>query len=486
MFKCAAIFLKNRVLNMSLARKEDNIYKTIEIRSPFDESLIEKLQVNNEPEVMNMLEEAYEAFNDRNNWLEHYERTEILNKLLSLVENESEDFAMLIAKEGGKPLTDAKVEVARAIDGIALAIKELSHVMQGQEVPMGYTKSSVNRKAYSFKEPIGVVVAVSAFNHPLNLIVHQVVPAIATGCPVIVKPASATALTAKRFVELVHKAGLAKQWCQFCLCDNEVATKLITNNKVAFFSFIGSAKVGWSLKSKLSDGTRCALEHGGVAPVIVDKSSDLKKAIPAISKGGFYHAGQVCVSVQKVFVHSDIFESFVKEFKVLAKNIKVGDPTKLETEVGPLISKDEITRVDQWIKEAVKEGAELVIGGNKLSNNTYEPTILVNPSEKSKVSQKEIFGPVVCVYKYSDLNNAINQANSLDYSFQAAVFSEDINVINKCTNQLDATAVMVNDHTAFRVDWMPFGGRKHSGYGLGGIGYTMEDMTQIKMIVINQ
>lgn len=463
-----------------------SLNEKIIITSPFDGSKVGEVVKNSESQVMTMLDCAYDQFSNRKNWLEHYQRIEILKKLASLVANEADEFAMLIAKEGGKPLTDAKIEVARAIDGIELAAKELSHVMRGQEVPMGLTKASIGKRAYSFKEPIGVVVAVSAFNHPLNLIVHQVVPALATGCPVIVKPATSTALNAKRFVELVHQAGLDEKWCQFCVCDNQTATKLITNDKVAFFTFIGSEKVGWSLQSKLSQGTRSALEHGGVAPVIVDKNIHLDKTVNSLAKGGFYHAGQVCVSVQKVFVHNDIVEKFTAEFKKVTEKLIVGDPTKSQTQVGPLITNDEIVRVDKWVKDAIIEGATLITGGNKISDSTYEPTILLNPSEKSQVSQKEIFGPVVCIYSYLDIDDAIAQANSLDYAFQAAVFSKDIDVINKCTENINATAIMVNEHTAFRVDWMPFGGRKHSGYGLGGIGYTMEDMTQVKMVVINQ
>lgn len=457
--------------------------KALDVTSPYDGSLIDTVEMSDLADAELMLAHADALYKNRDGWLAHHERADILKTLAGLVEKESESFAMLIAKEGGKPLVDAKVEVARAIDGIHLAVKELMHVMRGEEVPMGHTAASVGRIAQTSYEPIGVVVAVSAFNHPLNLIVHQVVPAIAVGCPVIVKPASATALNCKRFVALVHEAGLPEDWCQLCICENDVAEVLVTSPNINFFTFIGSAKVGWWLKSKLAPGVRCALEHGGVAPVIVHEDALLAKAVPALLKGGFYHAGQVCVSVQRIYVHELLAQDLVKQLALGAENLVVGDPTLAETEVGPLILPKEVDRVHAWVSEAVAAGATLVTGGEKRSDTTYAPTVLLNPPKDAKVSTMEVFGPVVCVYIYDDYLDAIEQANSLDVAFQAAVFTESLAVANDCINRLDATAVMVNDHTAFRVDWMPFAGRRASGYGIGGIGYTMHDMVQIKMAV---
>ncbi len=467
---------------MNLDEKQNGLM--LDVCSPFDGEKIASIPMHQANDAKAMLDKAKVLFKNRDGWLEHHERSNILKKLASSVAKEADAFAILIAKEGGKPLMDARVEVVRAIDGIHLAIKELSHIMRGEEVPMGHTAASVGRKAYTTYEPIGVVVAVSAFNHPLNLIVHQVVPAIAVGCPVIIKPATSTPLNCARFVELVHLAGLPKNWCQICICDNDVSEILVTSDKINFFSFIGSAKVGWWLKSKLAPGVRCALEHGGVAPAIVDKTANLVKTIPSILKGGFYHAGQVCVSTQRVYVHDSIIDNVAKQLVDGAKKLKVGDATKEDTEVGPLILPQEVDRVDEWVQEAVSAGAKLLTGGNKLSDTTYAPTILLNPPTQEKVSTMEIFGPVICLYRYTDIQEAINLANSLEVAFQAAVYTDDIHIANDCIKRLDATTVMVNDHTAFRVDWMPFAGRRRSGYGVGGIGYTMHDMIQPKMAVI--
>lgn len=466
--------------------KQDNNEFSLDVKSPYDGSLIETVPMRDSSEINDMLNKAQALLKNRDGWLEHHQRSAILKKLAQLVEAEADDFAKLIAKEGGKPLMDAKIEVARAIDGIYLAMKELPHIMQGEEIPMGHTAASVGRKAYTTYEPIGVVVAVSAFNHPLNLIVHQVVPAIAVGCPVIVKPASTTPLNCIRFVQLVHEAGLPEGWCQVCVCDNEVAEILVTSDKINFFTFIGSAGVGWWLKSKLAPGVRCALEHGGVAPVIVDSSADLEKTIPALLKGGFYHAGQVCVSVQKIFVHESIVDEVAQKIADGASKLKVGNAEEESTEVGPLILPREVDRVEAWVNEAVEAGAKVLTGGKRLGDTTYAPTVLVNPPEDAKVSTKEIFGPVVCIYSYFDHLEAIDKANSLDVAFQAAVFTLDIDFANDCIKRFDATAVMVNDHTAFRVDWMPFAGRRASGYGIGGIGYTMHDMVAVKMAVIKE
>ena len=332
---------------------------------------------------------------------------------------------------------------------------------------------------------LGLVVAVSAFNHPLNLIVHQVGAAVAAGCPVIVKPADDTPLSCLRFVALLREAGLPDAWAQVAIPESlELATRLVTDKRVAFFSFIGSARVGWMLRSQLAPGTRCALEHGGVAPAFVDQTADLDKAVPAILKGGFYHAGQVCVSVQRVFVHASLRAEFVERLTAGALGLKTGAPESADTEVGPLIRPAEVERVDSWVQEAIDGGAEVLCGAHRLDNNCYAPTVLLNPPTDVSVSTKEIFGPVVCVYEYTDIDAAIAQANALDVAFQAAVFAQDIDRAMYVYRHVDASAVMVNDHTAFRQDGMPFAGLRESGLGVGGIGHTIDDMQIEKLLVL--
>ncbi|NQV61559.1 MAG: aldehyde dehydrogenase family protein [Alphaproteobacteria bacterium] len=430
-----------------------------------------------------MLARAEALHRGRGGALPAWRRIEILRKLMTLMEAEVEALALLIAHEGGKPLTDARVEVSRAINGVDLAIAELGQ-HAGVEIPMDTTQAAAGRLAFTTKEPIGVVVAVSAFNHPLNLIIHQVVPAVAVGCPVIVKPAPPTPLSCIRFVELLHQAGLPEGWCQVCPCDNDVAEQLVSDARVAFFSFIGSARIGWYLRSKLAPGARCALEHGGAAPVIVAADADFATMLPLLVKGGYYHAGQVCVSVQRIFVDNKVKANFVDALAPQISALVVGDPADAATEVGPLIRPGEVDRVEAWVDEAIADGAICPVGGARISDRVYEPTVLVDPPAGATVSTTEIFGPVTCVYGYDHIDDAIAQANALPVAFQAAVFSRDIERIFHAARHLDASAVMINDHTAFRVDWMPFAGRRTSGLGVGGIGHTMADMSQDKMIVI--
>ena len=280
--------------------------REVAVRSPFDGAPVGSVPLAGREAVDRALEVAYSLFRDRRGWLPPVCRIEVLSGVASRMEREAEGLAVLAAREGGKPLVDSRVEVARAIDGVRNCC-ELLRNESGEVVPMNVNPASAGRIAFTQREPIGVVVALSAFNHPLNLIVHQVAPAIAAGCPVIVKPALATPLSGFRFVAMLHEAGLPEAWCQALALDsNDLAGELAADPRVGFLSFIGSARVGWSLRSKLAPGTRCALEHGGAAPAIVAADADLDHTVPALAKGGFYHAGQVCVSVQRVFAHTSI------------------------------------------------------------------------------------------------------------------------------------------------------------------------------------
>ncbi len=455
------------------------------VTSPYDGSVIGSVSSVNSEGVEKALTEAYAIYRDRSRWLPAPKRIEILEKTAAIMTERFDELAIEAAREGGKPLTDSIVEVTRAIDGVNNCI-ECIRTDAGEVIPMGINAASMNKLAFTTKEPIGVVVAVSAFNHPLNLAVHQIAPALAAGCPFIIKPASATPISCLRFVSILHEAGLPIEYGQALVTDtNDTATQLVTDERVGFFSFIGSAPIGWMLKSKLAPGVRCALEHGGVAPIIVEADADLDMLSPLLAKGGLYHAGQVCVSVQRVFAHSSIARDLAERLAKLGSAMKVGDPTDKDTEIGPLISPSEVDRIDKWVQQAINDGAELLCGGNKLDNNCYEATILLNPPANSTISKNEVFGPVICVYSYDAVDDAIAEANSLMFSFQAAVFTKNIDQALYVYKNIDAAAVMINNHTAFRVDWMPFAGLKHSGHGIGGIPYTFEEMQVSKLAVFN-
>ena len=457
---------------------------TLSVTSPFDGRELDQIAMAGPDHVDDAMSTAHALFRDKDRWPSIPERVEILNKAAAIMSGQIEELTLLAASEGGKPYNDSKVEVIRAIDGAHLCAETL-RAHSGSVIPIGATKATTGRLAFTQKEPIGVVVAVSAFNHPLNLIVHQVGPAVATGCPVVVKPAADTPLSCLRFVEILREAGLPDAWCQAIVTnDRETAEKLVTDVRVGFFSFIGSARVGWMLRSKLAPGTRCALEHGGAAPVILADRYDMELAVTSILKGGFYHAGQVCVSVQRVFAPGADAAEFAGTLAKRAGALVVGAPEDASTDVGPLIRTGEVDRVAEWVDEAVVAGAKLLCGGNKISDTCYAPTVLLNPPDNVRVSIMEIFGPVVCVYAYDNVDAAVQQANSLPVAFHAAVFSDNTDQAMRLYKQLDASAVMINDHTAFRDDVMPFAGLRESGLGIGGIPYTMEDMQIDKMMVV--
>jgi len=340
--------------------------------------------------------------------------------------------------------------------------------------------------------------------------------AVATGCPAIVKPASTTPVSCFNLVRLLKGCGLPDGWCTALVCRRELAEKLAADPRIGYMTFIGSHEVGWKLKNLLAPGTRFALEHGGVAPVIVDGTAGIDEIVPLIAKGGFYHAGQVCVSVQKVFVHRSKARELAGKLAEEADKLIVGDPLDPATDIGPMIAESEAQRVQEWVEEAISSGAELVQSSKfkvqsskckskiKSSNRPIvqssnrqivqspnrqivqspnRPIVLFAPPDSAKVSREEVFGPVICVYPFDDLGDAVARANSLRYAFQAAVFTQNINTALEAAQRLNASAVMINDHTAFRVDWMPFGGRDESGIGTGGIPYTMREMTREKLIV---
>jgi acyl-CoA reductase-like NAD-dependent aldehyde dehydrogenase len=458
------------------------VSKPYEVVQAYDRALIQEIPADDAAALEAKLAAAFRLAKARDGALKPYERSAILIRASALLGERLDAFARLIAREGGKPLTDAKIEAVRAVDGLRNAAEEIRN-FAGREIPMGLTPASDGRWAFTTREPIGVVAAISAFNHPLNLIVHQVAPAIAVGCPVIVKPASPTPLCCLGLVALLREAGLPEAWCQTLVTEaTALSEQLATDPRVAFLSFIGSARVGWYLRGKLAPGTRCALEHGGAAPVIIDRSAKLDRIIEPIVKGGYYHAGQVCVSTQRIFVHRDIKAEFVERLAARVRQLRVGDPLLAETEVGPLIHPREANRVSAWIDEAVAGGARL-IGGEHRSETTLAPAILIEPTADAKVSQLEIFGPVTCIYGFERLDDAVDIANSLPVAFQASVFSTDIEPALRAARRLDASAVMINDHTAFRTDWMPFAGRRQSGYGVGGIRPTMDEMSEEKMLV---
>jgi len=458
----------------------------LEVKSPWNNEKIGQVETSNEDQIEKILNEVTTVSKLKGTDFPPKNRIEVLKIFCKKINDNIKSLAELATSEGGKPITDSIIEIKRGAEGVDCCIEVLKSEA-GSVIPMNLNEASSNRLAFTQKEPIGVVLAISAFNHPFNLIIHQIIPAIATGCSVIVKPAEDTPLSCKKIVEMLYESGLPKNRCHFVMPDDlELATKLVSDSRIDFFSFIGSSKVGWYLRSKLAPGTRCSLEHGGMAPTFISTNSDIKYCAKSIARGGFYHAGQVCVSVQRVYLNKNISNEFIPAFIDEVKKVKLGNPMEKDTVVGPLIRQSEVSRVDSWVKESLENGSELIIGEGILSDVTYDKTIILNPKKEDKISQNEIFGPVVAINEFSDFEEAIEDANSVDVSFQSSIFTNNISEILKFYEKINASAVFHNDHTAFRVDWMPFAGLKHSGHGVGGIKYSMHDMQIEKMLVLKK
>jgi len=456
----------------------------VEVKSPYSGKVLAIVEFAPSSVIERALANAEEAKRTIMPGLPGYRRAEILLKTAKLMEREFETLALGIAQEGGKPYTDAKIEVSRAMNTVTLAAHEATS-LDGEQLQMDRAAGHENRLAFVTREPIGVVTAISAFNHPVNLIAHQVAPAIAAGCPVVVKPASSTPLSCIRMGRLLLEAGLPPKALSVVPCRGAEALPLATDKRVGFLTFIGSAAVGWELRSKLHPGIRLSLEHGGTGTSIVAKDADLDLVVEKSLKGGYYHAGQVCVSVQNMLLHRSLYDRFVEKFTPLVKKLKVGDPTDPATEVGPIIDASELDRIATTVEDALAHGAKLITGGERMAHQCYRPTLLGGMHRGIRGFDEEFFGPVVNLCAFDDLEEAINIANDSKFGFQASVYSANVDTAFNVARKLNATAVMINDHTAYRVDWMPFGGRDFSGIGIGGVKYAAHEMTRPKLYVVN-
>jgi len=457
----------------------------LNVFNPYTDELISSEVMLSKKEALSKLSEAYDIHKKNTSGISKKNRIEILENFYQLLQKNSQEIIELSVSEGGKPIQDSQIEMQRALEGVKLGIQSIRN-LNGEMIPMNLNSASSNKLAFTTKSPIGVVFSISAFNHPINLTIHQIIPCIAAGCPVLYKPALSTPLVSKKIIKLLYKAGLPQEWCTHIICDNETTADLAKSDLIGYISFIGSSKVGWSIKQKMAAGVKIILEHGGTAPVIIARDADLKKAVPQIANSGFYHAGQVCVSAQKIYVHNDLIDSFISQLNLQAQLKKIGNPLNENTLIGPIISKSSLERIDNWVQEAINEGATLICGGNKLQNNCYEPTVLLNPSPNSLVSKEEIFGPVMCIYSFNENEEAIQLANKSPYIFQSAAYTNTLNQAFYFSKKLNGACVIINNHPAFRVDWMPFGGQGLSGEGLGGVEYSVKEMLKQKLVIIQQ
>jgi acyl-CoA reductase-like NAD-dependent aldehyde dehydrogenase len=411
-----------------------------------------------------------------------FERQQLLEKLAAGVQARQAELADTIVAEGGKPITYARGEMARGVLTLNLAAAEAARI-GGEVIPLDTTAATRGRWGLTRRFPLGPVLGISPFNFPFNLVAHKVGPALAAGNPIVIKPPSATPLTALKLAEIYAQAGLPPGGLQVLPSPSSLAEKYAADARFQALSFTGSAAVGWRLKG-LAGMKKVILELGGNAACIVDRDADLEKAAARSAIGAFAHAGQVCISVQRLLVHQDIYEAFKEIFlRTVQEKVVAGDPRREETVVGPFIDGAAAAKVRQWVDEALAGGARLVAGGMG-EGNLMPPTVLENVGADMKVWQDEIFGPVVVLTPCTDFAQALEMANASVYGLQAGVFTNNLAHAWQAFETLEVGGVIINDVPSFRVDNMPYGGVKASGFGREGLRYAIEELTELRLLAL--
>jgi acyl-CoA reductase-like NAD-dependent aldehyde dehydrogenase len=454
---------------------------SFEVTSPYDGSVIEEVGVPSEADVEEAVAAAAETFKESQH-LPVHARADALDHVSRRLAERVDEFAESIAREGGKPLKWAKAEATRAISTFRWASETIRH---GDDEFMRLdTEASLGSRAGLIRRfAIGPVLGITPFNFPVNLVAHKVAPAIGVGAPIVVKPARATPLGALLLAELVAETDLPKAMYQVLPTSSEVAEKMVRDDRFRKISFTGSSGVGWYLKG-LDPKKRFTLELGGNAGVIVHSDADLDLAATRVAFGGYYQAGQSCISVQRVLVQSEVYDDFIARLVKHVEGLKTGDPLDPTVHVGPVIDPGALDRISEWVDEAVQQGAEVLTGG-KRDDPFYVPTVLGDTSAEMKVRCEEIFGPVTTVSRYETFDDALAEVNNSKYGLQAGVFTNDVNRAFQAHRELEVGGVVLNDVSAFRADQMPYGGSKDSGFGREGLRYAMEEMTEPRILVLS-
>ncbi|MEK6267552.1 MAG: aldehyde dehydrogenase family protein [Planococcus sp. (in: firmicutes)] len=455
----------------------------VELFSPYSNEKIGDIPKASKEDVEHAIDAAANASEEMAS-LTAYQRAEILEQLVLLFIEHRERAAKLISLESAKPLKYALGEVDRTIETYKFAAEEAKR-LTGEMVPMDAAKGGSNRLAYTLREPVGVVAAITPFNFPQNLVAHKIGPAIASGNTMVLKPASQTPLSAFLLAELLDQTDLPKGAFNLVTGSGKaVGDVLVESEKVKMVTFTGSPAVGKGIRDK-AGLKKVALELGSNSGLIIDEGVDMDTVIEKVVIGSFSNQGQVCISLQRIYIMESLIEEFLTRFKEATTKLKVGDPLDPTTEISAMISKEEQQRAETWVQEAVAEGAKLVIGG-KVEDEVFQPTILTQVSADSKVSCQEVFAPVVIVNSIQSVEQGISEINNSDYGLQAAIFTNDIKTAFNASKKLQVGGVLINDIPTFRVDQMPYGGVKESGNGKEGLKYTIEEMTEMKLVIWNQ
>jgi glyceraldehyde-3-phosphate dehydrogenase (NADP+) len=457
--------------------------RVLDVTTPFDGSIVGRTWLAGSDEFEQAVDAAVTAAPAMRG-LPAYERASILATASAQIRSRRDEIARTIALEAGKPIKDAAVEADRAVGTFQAAADEARR-LAGEVVPMDLAPHGAGRLGITRRFPLGPIAAISPFNFPFNLAAHKVAPAIAAGNTVVLKPATKTPLSALLLGDIVQSSGLPPGALNVVPMDRETGDRLVTDERFKLLTFTGSSAVGWTMKARAGK-KRVILELGGNAGVIVDRRADLDFAAKRVTGGGFAFAGQSCIAVQRVFVHETVFREFTDRLVGLVEQLKLGDPLDPSTDVGPMIEEDEAARVDSWVKEAVASGARVLIGGRRCGAAMYMPTVLTDVPLDAKVCAEEVFAPLVGVFPFSDFDRALDLVNASAYGLQAGVFTHDLEHALAAFDRLEVGGVIVNDVPTWRIDHMPYGGVKDSGLGREGPRYTIEEMTELKLLVINR
>ncbi len=454
----------------------------IEVRNPYNNELVDTVPSGDKEDVEAALRAAEEGARI-NRDLPVHRRIAILYRAAEILKQRQEEFARTIATEGSKTIREARKEASRCIDTITISAEEARRVV-GETIPFDSRPGSENRVGYYYRFPIGIIAAITPFNDPLNLVAHKVGPAIAGGNAVVLKPATVTPLSALKLGEVLIEAGLPWKILNIVTgYASRIADSLITDPRVRMISFTGGTEAGLEIVRK-AGLKKIGMELGSNSPVIVMDDADLEKAVELSVSGAFWAVGQNCIGVQRIYIHEAVYEEFERRFVARTKRMKVGFQLDEDTDMGPMITEAEAARVEEWVKEAVAMGAEVLTGG-KRKGTLFEPTVLRNMPEAARLNCEEVFGPVVNLYKVSSLDEAIRLANNVKYGLHGAIFTRSLENAFKAIRELDVGGVIVNDSTDYRIDMMPFGGVKWSGLGREGIKFALLEMTEPKVVCFN-
>ncbi len=453
----------------------------VEIRSPYDGTLIARVVQGRREHAEAAIAAAVKAFGTTRR-LPAFERQRVLRRISASITERKEEFSRTLAQEAGKPIKGARIEVERAIFTFNVAAEESTRIY-GEYLPLDWQEFTAGRWGIVRRFPLGPIAGITPFNFPINLVAHKVAPAIAAGCPMILKPAPQTPLCSLLLAECVQQAGWPDGGLNVLPLSNEDAGLLVTDDRIKLISFTGSVPVGWDIKRRAGK-KKVVLELGGNAAVIVHSDADLSYAADRCLTGGFAYAGQTCISVQRILVEHSVYGKFVDLLIEGVKKLKVGDPLDDSTDVGPLIRESDAVRTAVWIDEAVRAGARLLCGGNR-KGLIVEPTVLTGTRPDMKVNSQEVFGPVVTVEPYKDFDQALRMVNNSAYGMQAGIFTRDAKLLFQAYDELEVGGVIAGDVPSFRIDHMPYGGVKDSGLGREGLRYAIEEMTEPKLLVMN-